>query len=72
MIYGSSTKNKHFSKVLLISVLCSVNYGLTAVLGYKIYGDDVQSQVTSAQGHGAAAADARKQLRVPFSSGNPR
>ncbi|GJM94002.1 hypothetical protein PR202_ga10611 [Eleusine coracana subsp. coracana] len=39
--------NKHFSKVLLISsVLCSLNYGLTAVLGYMIYGDDVQSQVT--------------------------
>ncbi|OEL24505.1 hypothetical protein BAE44_0014476 [Dichanthelium oligosanthes] len=39
--------NKHFSKVLLISsVLCSVKYGLTAILGYMIYGDDVQSQVT--------------------------
>lgn len=34
-------------QVLLISsVLCSLNYGLTAVLGYLIYGDDVQSQVT--------------------------
>nr|TKW15213.1 hypothetical protein SEVIR_5G221868v2 [Setaria viridis] len=39
--------NKQFSKVLLISsVLCSVNYGLTALLAYMIYGDDVQSQVT--------------------------
>ncbi|RCV26057.1 hypothetical protein SETIT_5G214900v2 [Setaria italica] len=46
-IYSSMKNNKHFSKVLLISsVLCSVNYGLTAVLGYMIYGDDVQSQVT--------------------------
>ncbi|GJM94004.1 hypothetical protein PR202_ga10613 [Eleusine coracana subsp. coracana] len=46
-IYSSMRNNKHFSKVLLISsVLCSLNYGLTAVLGYMIYGDDVQSQVT--------------------------
>ncbi|KAG2598871.1 amino acid transporter AVT1I-like [Panicum virgatum] len=46
-IYSSMRNNKHFSKVLLISsVLCSVNYGLTAMLGYMIYGDDVQSQVT--------------------------
>jgi vesicular inhibitory amino acid transporter len=46
-IYSSMKNNRHFSKVLLISsVLCSVNYGLTAVLGYMIYGDDVQSQVT--------------------------
>ncbi|TVU34412.1 hypothetical protein EJB05_16244, partial [Eragrostis curvula] len=46
-IYSSMKNSRHFSKVLLISsVLCSVNYGLTAVLGYMIYGDDVQSQVT--------------------------
>lgn len=46
-IYSSMRNNRHFSKVLLISsVLCSVNYGLTAVLGYMIYGEDVQSQVT--------------------------
>jgi vesicular inhibitory amino acid transporter len=46
-IYSSMKNNKHFSRVLLISsVLCSVNYGLTAVLGYMIYGDGVQSQVT--------------------------
>jgi vesicular inhibitory amino acid transporter len=46
-IYSSMKNSKHFYKVLLISsVLCSVNYGLTAVLGYMIYGDDVQSQVT--------------------------
>lgn len=46
-IYSSMKCNKHFSKVLLVSsVLCTLNYGLTAVLGYTIYGDDVQSQVT--------------------------
>ncbi|RLM91377.1 vesicular GABA transporter-like [Panicum miliaceum] len=46
-IYSSMKNNKHFSRVLLISsVLCSVNYGLTAVLGYMIYGDGVQSQIT--------------------------
>ncbi|CAO2183457.1 unnamed protein product [Urochloa humidicola] len=46
-IYSSMRNNKHFSKVLLVSsVLCSLNYGLTAVLGYMIYGDDVESQVT--------------------------
>ncbi|RCV26056.1 hypothetical protein SETIT_5G214800v2 [Setaria italica] len=46
-IYSSMKNNKQFSKVLLISsVLCSVNYGLTALLAYMIYGDDVQSQVT--------------------------
>ncbi|CAL4948910.1 unnamed protein product [Urochloa decumbens] len=46
-IYSSMRNNKHFSKVLLVSsVICSLNYGLTAVLGYMIYGDDVQSQVT--------------------------
>uniref|UniRef100_A0ACD5VH43 Uncharacterized protein n=1 Tax=Avena sativa TaxID=4498 RepID=A0ACD5VH43_AVESA len=46
-IYSSMKNNKHFSQVLLFSsVLCSLNYGITAVLGYLIYGDDVQSQVT--------------------------
>ena len=34
-------------QVLLISsVLCSLNYALTAILGYQLYGDDVQAQVT--------------------------
>ncbi len=34
-------------QVLLISlVLCSLNYAVTAVLGYLIYGEDVQAQVT--------------------------
>ena len=35
------------AQVLLISsVLCSLNYALTAILGYLLYGDDVQAQVT--------------------------
>ena len=34
-------------QVLLISlVLCSLNYAVIAVLGYLIYGEDVQAQVT--------------------------
>lgn len=34
-------------QVLLISsVLCTLNYGLTAILGYLMYGKDLQSQVT--------------------------
>ncbi|KAL5228708.1 hypothetical protein ABZP36_016973 [Zizania latifolia] len=46
-VYSSMRKKKDFPKVLLISsVLCSLNYALTAVLGYLIYGDDVQAQVT--------------------------
>ncbi|CAO2203921.1 unnamed protein product [Urochloa humidicola] len=46
-IYSSMRNSRHFSKVLLVSsVICSLNYGLTAVLGYMIYGDGVQSQVT--------------------------
>ncbi|KAE8820203.1 amino acid transporter-like [Hordeum vulgare] len=46
-IYSSMKNSKQFSQVLLFSsVLCSLNYGFTAVLGYLIYGDDVQSQVT--------------------------
>ncbi|KAJ3671083.1 hypothetical protein LUZ60_008509 [Juncus effusus] len=46
-IYTSMRNKSQFSKVLFIStVLCTFNYGLTAVLGYLIYGNDVQSQVT--------------------------
>uniref|UniRef100_A0A0E0C3Y0 Amino acid transporter transmembrane domain-containing protein n=1 Tax=Oryza meridionalis TaxID=40149 RepID=A0A0E0C3Y0_9ORYZ len=32
--------------LLISSVLCSLNYTVTAVLGYLIYGEDVQAQVT--------------------------
>ncbi|KAJ1284163.1 hypothetical protein BS78_03G184000 [Paspalum vaginatum] len=46
-VYTSMRNKKHFSKVLLASsVLCSLNYALTAVLGYMIYGEDVKSLVT--------------------------
>nr|CAB3477521.1 unnamed protein product [Digitaria exilis] len=46
-VYTSMRNKKDFSKVLLTSsVLCSLNYALTAVLGYLIYGDDVKSLVT--------------------------
>ncbi|KAB8082110.1 hypothetical protein EE612_003876 [Oryza sativa] len=46
-VYSSMRARKDFPKVLLISsVLCSLNYAVTAVLGYKIYGEDVQAQVT--------------------------
>ncbi|XP_047057217.1 amino acid transporter AVT1I-like [Lolium rigidum] len=46
-VYSSMKKKKDFPKVLLISsVLCSLNYALTAILGYLLYGDDVQAQVT--------------------------
>ncbi|VAH87249.1 unnamed protein product [Triticum turgidum subsp. durum] len=46
-IYSSMKNRERFSQVLLISsVLCGLNYGFTAVLGYLIYGEDVQSQVT--------------------------
>lgn len=36
----------HTQVLLTSSVLCSLNYALTAVLGYTIYGDDVKSLVT--------------------------
>ncbi|XP_040375862.1 amino acid transporter AVT1I-like [Oryza brachyantha] len=46
-VYTSMKRSRDFPKVLLISsVLCSLNYTLTAVLGYMIYGDDVHAQVT--------------------------
>ncbi|KAF0898505.1 hypothetical protein E2562_008106 [Oryza meyeriana var. granulata] len=46
-VYTSMRAKRDFPKVLLISsLLCSLNYALTAVLGYLIYGEDVQAQVT--------------------------
>ncbi|CAO2165420.1 unnamed protein product [Urochloa humidicola] len=46
-VYTSMRDKKDFTKVLLASsVLCSLNYAVTAVLGYLIYGDDVKSLVT--------------------------
>ncbi|KAJ6842140.1 vacuolar amino acid transporter 1-like isoform X2 [Iris pallida] len=46
-IYASMEERTRFPKVLVISfVLCTFNYGLVAVLGYLMYGDEVESQVT--------------------------
>ncbi|KAL6615502.1 hypothetical protein ACP70R_037772 [Stipagrostis hirtigluma subsp. patula] len=46
-VYTSMRNKKDFTKVLLVSsVLCSLNYALTAVLGYTIYGNDVHPLVT--------------------------
>ncbi|CAD6341943.1 unnamed protein product [Miscanthus lutarioriparius] len=46
-VYTSMSNRNDFTKVLLASsVLCSLNYALTAVLGYMIYVDDVKSLVT--------------------------
>ncbi|RLN25396.1 vacuolar amino acid transporter 1-like [Panicum miliaceum] len=46
-VYTSMRNKKDFTKVQLASsLLCSLNYALTAVLGYLIYGDDVKSLVT--------------------------
>ncbi|CAO2190910.1 unnamed protein product [Urochloa humidicola] len=46
-VYTSMRHKKDFTKVLLASsLLCSLNYAVTAVLGYLIYGDDVKSLVT--------------------------
>jgi vesicular inhibitory amino acid transporter len=43
MLYSSPI---NVQVLLISSVLCSLNYTVTAVLGYKIYGEDVQAQVT--------------------------
>lgn len=46
-IYASMKDKVRFPKVLHASfVLCTLNYGLVAVLGYLMYGEDLQSQVT--------------------------
>ncbi|KAL4016740.1 hypothetical protein IC575_024397 [Cucumis melo] len=44
----SSMRNKiHFSKVLLVSFLLStINYSSMAILGYLMYGENVESQIT--------------------------
>ncbi|XWS16932.1 hypothetical protein CRYUN_Cryun33cG0024300 [Craigia yunnanensis] len=47
LIYGSMRKKSQFSKVLLTSsVICTITYMSMAVLGYLIYGQNVQSLVT--------------------------
>ncbi|XP_021633574.1 amino acid transporter AVT1I [Manihot esculenta] len=46
-IYNSMRKKDQFSMVLLISfILCTINYFCMALVGYLIYGQNVQSQVT--------------------------
>ncbi|XVE98668.1 hypothetical protein REPUB_Repub03eG0127200 [Reevesia pubescens] len=46
-IYSSMRKKTQFSKVLLTSfVICTITYTSMAVLGYLIYGQNVQVQVT--------------------------
>ncbi|KAL6845756.1 hypothetical protein ACP4OV_024331 [Aristida adscensionis] len=44
---NSMKEKKKFSRVLTICfVACTLNYGSMAILGYLMYGDDVESQVT--------------------------
>lgn len=46
-IYGSMRNRSQFSHVLVICfVLCTVMYGGIAVMGYSMFGDDLQSQIT--------------------------
>ncbi|KAK0591777.1 hypothetical protein LWI29_007874 [Acer saccharum] len=46
-IYKSMRKKNQFPKVLLINfVICTITYVTMAALGYLIYGQNVQSQVT--------------------------
>ncbi|KAK8971155.1 hypothetical protein KSP40_PGU000541 [Platanthera guangdongensis] len=46
-IHASMREKTRFSKVLQISfALCTFNYGAMAILGYLMYGDDLESQVT--------------------------
>ncbi|OVA09000.1 Amino acid transporter [Macleaya cordata] len=46
-LYTSMRNKSQFSKVLLVCfVLCTISYAFMAVLGYLMYGENVQSQVT--------------------------
>ncbi|XP_020534696.1 amino acid transporter AVT1I isoform X2 [Jatropha curcas] len=46
-IYTSMRKKKQFSGVLLTSfVICTINYLSMAIIGYLMYGQNVESQVT--------------------------
>ncbi|KAJ0031609.1 hypothetical protein Pint_14285 [Pistacia integerrima] len=46
-IYNSMRKKKQFPMVLLLSfIICTITYLAMAILGYLIYGQNVQSQVT--------------------------
>ncbi|KAK3017360.1 hypothetical protein RJ639_006174 [Escallonia herrerae] len=46
-IYSSMKRKNQFSKVLLLSfIICTITYVAMAIVGYLIYGQAVQSQVT--------------------------
>ncbi|KAG0581553.1 hypothetical protein KC19_4G260800 [Ceratodon purpureus] len=46
-IYGSMRDRTQFSHVLVICfILCTLMYGGIAVMGYSMFGDDLQSQIT--------------------------
>ncbi|KAL1188685.1 Amino acid transporter AVT1J [Cardamine amara subsp. amara] len=46
-IYNSMKNKSHFPKILFISfALSSIIYGLMAIFGYLMYGEEVQSQIT--------------------------
>ncbi|WCJ34732.1 Transmembrane amino acid transporter family protein [Euphorbia peplus] len=46
-IYTSMKKKHQFSYVLVISfILCTITYASTAILGYLMFGPNVQSQIT--------------------------
>ncbi|XP_010481051.1 PREDICTED: amino acid transporter ANT1-like [Camelina sativa] len=46
-IYNSMKKKNHFPKILFISfALSSMIYGVMAIFGYLMYGEEVQSQIT--------------------------
>lgn len=46
-IYTSMKDRTQFSKVLVVCfLLCTFNYGAMAILGYLMYGEDVESQIT--------------------------
>ncbi|XP_059670339.1 amino acid transporter AVT1J-like isoform X1 [Cornus florida] len=46
-LYTSMKKKHQFSKVLLICfVICTISYASMAILGYLMFGSDLQSQIT--------------------------
>ncbi|KAL8041962.1 hypothetical protein ABFX02_09G018700 [Erythranthe guttata] len=46
-LYSSMRNQRHFSSVLLVCfALCTVTYATIAILGYMIFGSELQSQIT--------------------------
>eukprot|EP00897_Mesotaenium_endlicherianum_P003166 jgi/Mesen1/2878/ME000175S02034 len=46
-IYASMKKPQHFNVVLAVAfIACTILYGGVATIGYLMYGDDIQSQIT--------------------------